>query len=190
MGLIPVQTAARTREEVTTTKTFDQRSSRSCKLAAKQPLWDLPFHLKSPHKNAESSGRHQPACATNKLCSLPYSKLCSLLQSAVLCLFDRTDCWVRPAESILSHKQSASTVCCRAFLHTDYEWLVLVHGTADQVQCKPEVHIRPVTTFPHSLFSFFLTWLCSFNAARLTVKKNPNLCFCLKDIDIFSEGLG
>ena len=37
--------------------TFDQRSSRPCELAAKLPLWDMTFHLKSLHKMVESSGR-------------------------------------------------------------------------------------------------------------------------------------
>ena len=36
---------------------FDQRSSRPCELAAKQPLWDMTFHLKSLHKNVEAMGR-------------------------------------------------------------------------------------------------------------------------------------
>jgi hypothetical protein len=36
---------------------FDQRASRPCELAAKLPLWDMTFHSKSLHKNAESTGR-------------------------------------------------------------------------------------------------------------------------------------
>lgn len=36
---------------------FDQRSSRPCELAAKLPLWDMIFHLKSLHKNVEAMGR-------------------------------------------------------------------------------------------------------------------------------------